>query len=299
MKSIVFSFPGNETLSEKIRIGVNGEKGNFILRKFPDDESYLRILTEVEDKNIIVVCTLHHPDSKILSLLFLCKLLKELKAKNICLVAPYLSYMRQDKEFNKGEAITSTYFAKLISSFVDSLITVDPHLHRRSSLAEIYTVPCTVLHANELIGVYIKDHISDALLIGPDSESEQWVSEIAFIANVPFIILDKIRTGDTTVEVSIPALQGFENRTPVLVDDIISTAKTMITTLNHLHKLGTKLPICIGVHAVFANESYKELQRYNVKEIITCNTIPHETNKIDISQKIKEVLIKNQLLSKS
>ncbi|HSH66658.1 MAG TPA: ribose-phosphate diphosphokinase [Bacteroidia bacterium] len=293
MNPVIFSFPGNELISEKIRIGLNGEKGNFILHKFPDDESYVRILTDVERKDIIVVCTLSQPDSKIIPLFFLCKLLKVLNAKTICLVTPYLSYMRQDKAFNKGEAVTSVYFAELISSFVDRLITVDPHLHRRSSLNEIYSIPCQVLHTNELISKYIEDHIPNALLIGPDSESKQWVSEIAFKANVPFIVLNKIRTGDSSVTVSLPEIKGYENRIPVLVDDIISTAKTMIEALKNLHKLQTKTPVCIAVHAIFALDSYNELSNSGVKEIITSNTIFHETNKIDISPKIIEILKKN------
>nr|MBA3706051.1 ribose-phosphate pyrophosphokinase-like domain-containing protein [Bacteroidota bacterium] len=137
-QSIVFAFPGNEQLAESIIIGIEGERGNFLLRQFPDEESYIRILSNVEEKDVIVICSLHHPDNKLLPLFFLCNLLKDLKAKSICLVAPYLAYMRQDKQFCPGEAITSLYFARMLSSFIDRLITIDPHLHRRTSMKEIY-----------------------------------------------------------------------------------------------------------------------------------------------------------------
>ena len=283
MKTIVFALPGNESLAESITAGINGEKGNFEIRQFPDGETYVRVLSDVKEKNIFIVCTLHQPDSKLLPLLFLCNLLRELNVKSICLVAPYLAYMRQDKRFNPGEAVTSQYFAKLLSSLVDRLITIDPHLHRRVSMKEIYSISCEVLHAAELISDWIKNNIPDAILIGPDSESEQWVSEVAKNAGVPFIVLQKIRHGDSDVEVSVPQVEKYKNHTPVLVDDIISTARTMIATVEHLKNSGMKAPVCIGVHAVFAGNAYEELKKSGVDKIVTCNTIPHPSNKIDIT----------------
>ncbi len=284
MKPLIFILPGNEGLGDIITAGINGEKAEFILRKFPDGESYVRVLSNVEEKNIFIVCTLYQPDAKLLPLLFLCNLLRDLKVKSICLIAPYLAYMRQDKQFNPGEAVTSKYFAKLLSSLVDRLITIDPHLHRRTSMKEIYSIPCEVLHASELISDWIKINITNALLIGPDSESEQWVSEIAKNADIPFIILQKIRHGDRDVEVSVPQIEKYKNYTPVLVDDIISTARTMITTVEHLKKSGMKPPVCIGVHAVFAGDAYRDLKNSGVYRVVTSNTIEHESNAIDISK---------------
>jgi ribose-phosphate pyrophosphokinase len=294
MKSIIFTLPGNETLGETITTGLNAEKGNYNLHRFPDGESYVRIESTVENKNAIVICTLHEPDDKLLQLFFLCKLLKELKAKRIILVAPYLAYMRQDKRFNPGEAVTSTYFAALISSFTDELITIDPHLHRRNSLSEIYSIPSQVLHAADHISDWIKNNIAKPVLVGPDSESEQWVSDVAKKANAPYIVLEKIRNGDRDVEVSVPHVETYKDYTPVLVDDIISTARTMIETVNHLKSAGMKSAVCIGVHAVFANNAYQELMKAGASSIITCNTIQHESNRIDLSDMIISVLNNNQ-----
>ncbi len=294
MKPIIFSLPGNESLSEGIYAGIKGEKGDFEIRQFPDGETFVRVLSNVKEKNIFIICTLHQPDAKLLPLLFLCNLLRNLNAKSICLIAPYLAYMRQDKQFNPGEAITSQYFAKLLSSLVDRLITIDPHLHRRVSMKEIYSIPCEVLHASGLISDWIKNNISNALLVGPDSESEQWVSEVAKNAGVPFIVLQKIRHGDRDVDVSVPHVEKYKNNIPVLVDDIISTAQTMIKTVGHLKKEGMKPPVCIGVHAVFSRNAFEELKKSGISKIITCNTIPHSSNGIDITTLICKVLIKNK-----
>ena len=290
MRSLVFAMPGNEKLATSIAKGITADLGEFTLHQFPDGESYVRVLSEVKDLDIFVVCTLNNPNEKILPLLFLCKVLRDLNAKSICLVVPYLSYMRQDIRFKSGEAVTSEYFGPLLSSFLDRLITIDPHLHRRVSMNEIYSIPCNVLHAADSIASWIKQNVPNALLVGPDIESEQWVSKVAKQANADFIVLEKIRHGDKDVEVSVPNVTSYKNHTPILVDDIISTAHTMIETVKHLQKAGMKAPICIGVHAVFAGNAYKDLLAAGVKEIITCNTIEHQSNKIEISELIINAL---------
>ncbi len=290
MKPIVFALPGNEMLAESIAGAIQADLGEVVIRNFPDGETYVRVLSEVKNRKTIIICTLAYPDEKLLPLYFLSKTLKSLGADCTCLVAPYLAYMRQDKVFNRGEGVTSEYFASLLSGFADTLITIDPHLHRRNSMSEIYSIPCTVIHAAELISKWIKENISHPLLIGPDSESEQWVSEVAKNAGAPFIVLEKIRHGDKDVEVSVPNVEKYKEHTPVLVDDIISTARTMIATVQHLKNAGMKTPVCIGVHGVFAENAYEDLKKAGVDKIITCNTIPHSSNGIDITELIASLL---------
>lgn len=280
---IIFSLSGNEKLTQQLANKTKAEMGNVMVRKFPDGESYIRILSDVKDKSVIIVCTLHEPNDKFLPLYFFCNTAKSLGAKNICLIAPYLAYMRQDKVFNPGEGVTSTYFGKLISTFADGIITIDPHLHRIKSLSKVYHIPNTVIHAADVISKWIKENVKNPILIGPDAESAQWVSVVAKNAGAPFTVLKKIRHSDNDVEVSIPDVQNYKSATPILVDDIISTAHTMIETIKHLKKGGMKPAVCIGIHAVFSGNAYQELLDSGVHKIITCNTIPHPTNAIDLS----------------
>lgn len=171
--TILFALPGNEELTEKLALHLNVEKGVSVIRQFPDGETYVQIQSDVKNKRVILVCTLHQPDNKLLPLYFLSKTAKDLGAESICLVAPYLAYMRQDKRFTPGEGITSKYFGKLVSVFAESLITVDPHLHRKKSLNEVYNIPNKVIHSAKLISEWIKMNIKNPVLIGPDIESKQ------------------------------------------------------------------------------------------------------------------------------
>ncbi|SHN11989.1 ribose-phosphate pyrophosphokinase [Cyclobacterium lianum] len=286
---ILFALPDNEALATALANQYQVQTGKFTIRNFPDGETYVRIHSDVKDKKVVMLCSLDRPDAKLLPLYFLSRTAMELGAKCTCLIAPYLAYMRQDKQFHPGEGITSRYFASLVSVFAETITTVDPHLHRFGSLSEIYSVPALVVRAANLISDWIKNNISRPILIGPDSESEQWVSEVAINANAPFIVLEKIRRGDKDVEVSVPQVEKYNHYTPVLVDDIISTARTMIETVGHLKRAGMKPPVCIGVHAVFAGNAYQDLLNAGVAKVITCNTVPHESNAIDISDLMKDV----------
>jgi ribose-phosphate pyrophosphokinase len=290
MKTIVFALPGNERLASKLAQQLHIEMGEMVARHFPDEETFVRVDTDVSESDIFLVCALNHPDTKLLPLYFLSRTLKELGAGKITLIAPYLAYMRQDKRFNPGEAVTSNLFAKLLSGFIDRIVTIDPHLHRRSSLSEIYSVPTTVVHAAPLISEWIRKNILNALLVGPDSESEQWVSVVAKEAHAPFVVLQKIRHGDNDVEISLPKVDQYKNHTPVLVDDIISTARTMIETLGHLKKADMRDPVCIGVHGIFAGEAFMELLRAGAYYVVTTNSVVHASNRIEIAELILKVL---------
>ncbi|MBN8577931.1 MAG: ribose-phosphate pyrophosphokinase [Cytophagales bacterium] len=290
MQTVVFALPGNENLAGKLASRINAEMGEVTIRQFPDKETYIRIYSDVKGKRVILVCTLNNPDKKLLPLYFLSQTAKALGADCTCLVAPYLAYMRQDKQFKPGEGITSTYFARFISNFADTLFTLDPHLHRLHSISEIYTVPCMVLHAAGLISAWIRDNIERPVLIGPDSESEQWVEAVAKNAGAPFIVLEKVRRGDREVEVTVPQVEKYQEHSPVLVDDIISTARTMIETIGHLKRAGMKPPICIGVHGIFAGNAFEELKAAGAGAIVTTNTICHPTNEIEIADLIASAL---------
>lgn len=288
--TIILAFPGHEDLLGKLASDIGSAVGEFEHRRFPDGESYIRILTDVKDKDIILLADLHEPDSKFLPLYFLVKTAKEHGCGSITLVAPYLAYMRQDKEFHAGEGITSAYFGKLLSEFIDSLITVDPHLHRWKSLSDIYSINTVLVHSAKDIASWIAQNIKDPLLIGPDGESKQWVSEVASLANVPYIVLEKVRLGDDNVEIKVPDIESHKGLTPVLLDDIISTAATMSSVVRQLKASGLPSPVCIGVHGIFAGNAYQDLIEAGASKIVTCNTIEHKTNEIDITDILVEGL---------
>ena len=280
---LIFALPGNEALASALALHLGATVGELSVRRFPDGETYLRFVTPVSGRKIVLACSLHHPDDHAMPLLFAAATAKELGASAVGLVTPYLGYMRQDKRFNDGEAVTSALFARMLSEHIDWLVTVDPQLHRWHSLDDIYSVPGTVVPAAPLLASWIRSNVESPVLIGPDAESEQWVSAVAGIAGAPHVVLEKIRRGDRDVSVSIPDPAALRGRTPVLVDDIISTGHTMMAAARHALAQGLPAPVCVGVHAVFAGNARDALLAAGAARVITTNTIPQAAGEIDVN----------------
>lgn len=286
----VIAMPGNEQLADELATLLWLERGAATVRRFPDGESYVRVASPVGARATLIVCTLDWPDDKLVPLLLLAKALREAGARSVGLVAPYLPYMRQDRRFQPGETISAHHVGAWISQCVDWLVTVDPHLHRIADLSQVYSVPSRIVHAAGSVAHWIRAHVREPLLIGPDEESAQWVGAVAKDAHAPFVVLSKARRGDRDVEVSVPDLERWRSHTPVLVDDIVSTARTMIETVGHLRRAGLAAPVCVAVHAVFAQTAFGDLRGAGAGEIVSCDTIHHPSNRIPLAAAIAESL---------
>jgi ribose-phosphate pyrophosphokinase len=294
MKTVLLPLPGNEVLATALlaqpALSGKAELGELMVRSFPDGETHLRLLSDVDGARVVLVATLDRPDPKLLPLLFAAALARDYGAAQIGLLAPYLSYMRQDACFNPGEGVTARYFAEILSSRFDWLVTVDPHLHRIARLEQVYGCTSRVVHAAPAIAEWIVAKVPVPILIGPDEESEQWVAAVAAMAKAPYVVLSKIRHGDQQVAVSCPDKTLLSGRTPVLVDDIVSTAHTMAETLQHLRQLGTKPAVCVAVHAVFTEGAVERLTRAGAKHVVSCNTIAHPSNDIPLDRWLAEAI---------
>lgn len=286
MIPILFAMPGNEAFALHLDRAMSCEVGQMEMRRFPDGETYIRLLSPVRERDVIFVCTLDHPDEKMIPLYLAARIARELGARRVGLIAPYLAYMRQDARFHDGEGVTSAYFASFVSDFCDWLVTVDPHLHRHHRLNEIYSIPTKAVRAAPHIGAWIAANVERPVIVGPDAESEQWAARVAKSVGCPYTVLNKVRKGDAEVDVSGAEMSGWQGGTPVLVDDIASTARTMIAAAEKLKAAGLPPPVCIAVHPIFAGNAYEELRAAGVARIVSCNTIAHPSNGIDISEEV-------------
>lgn len=290
MAPILFAMQGNESMAAGIAGQRGWELGQWEMRRFPDGESYVRYLSEIRGRDIAIVCTLDRPDDKSIALYLAACVARELGARQVGLVLPYLAYMRQDIQFHPGEGVTAKHYARLLSGACDWLVTVDPHLHRIAHLDQVYQVPSRVVRAAPRIAQWVGAHVPHALLVGPDGESEQWVSEVAALAGCPYTVLEKTRYGDRDVAVTVPGIDRWRDRTPVLIDDIASTARTMMAAAARMHEAHMAPPLCVAVHALFAGSAYADLLAAGVAGVISTNTVPHPSNGIDLAAPLAEAM---------
>jgi len=285
--TVLIAVPGCEDHAHRLgtRLGVDVLVPE--LRQFPDGELYVRMPRERVDDSVAIVGNLS--TENFLRVAFLAGTARDLGALKVGLVAPYLAYMRQDSVFNPGEGVTQRYFAKLVSSCVDWLVTVDPHLHRVHSLEGIYEIPTTIARAAPVIARWIAGEVAKPVLVGPDAESKQWVAAVAESCGAPFVILEKTRRGDRDVSVSAPDY-AFNGHTPVVIDDIVSTGRTMVEATRMLRAAGSAAPMCVAIHAVFADAVQDALVAAGASGIVTCDTIPHVSNRICVADPIADAV---------
>lgn len=289
-RPMVIAHPGAEALAAELVPLLGADHGAVVMHVFPDGESCPRLQVEVAGRDIVLVATLDRPDPKILPLYLLAMALREQQARRVLLVVPYLPYMRQDQPFRPGEGTSARHFAALLSSCVDGLVTVDPHLHRIPRLEDLYAVPSRTVTAASAIAAWIHRTVANPVLVGPDEESAQWVSRIAKAIGAPWSVLRKIRHGDREVEVSLPEANQWPGRSPVVVDDILSTGRTMIAAVRQLRKFDLAPAQCVGVHALFVEDAFEALQASGAARIVSCNTIAHPSNAIDIVPLVAEAV---------
>jgi ribose-phosphate pyrophosphokinase len=283
MTRMLLPFPPQRTVANAIAPLLGARSGRLDWRHFPDGESLVTIEDGLDGIDVALVASLRNPDELGLPLRFAAATAREFGARSVGLIAPYLAYMRQDKRFNAGEAVSAPLFARFLEESFDWLVTADPHLHRNPELSKLYHIPVRRVATAPLIAEWIRDNVPNPVLIGPDGESGQWVSDIANRTGVPYQVLTKIRRGDRDVEVSLPSIDAARARTPVIVDDIASSGRTAIETLGHLRRLGLPPTICVVIHPVFALNAYEQLLAAGPARVVSTDSIPHPSNAISLA----------------
>ena len=280
MSRVLMSFPADAALAATIAPLLQARLAPVAWRHFPDGESLVTVDDSLAGADVAILASLRSADALALPLRFAARTAREFGARSVGLIAPYLGYMRQDTRFHRGEAVSTPLFAQFLEEAFDWLVTVDPHLHRVERLQSIYRIPVRHVSATPAVARWIAESVPDAVLIGPDSESEQWVAGIAAESDLPYQVLAKERHGDYDVRVSLPDPAAVAGRTPVLIDDIVSSGHTILETLAHLRRLALPPPLLVAIHPVFAGDAYARLQEVGLARIVSTDTIAHPSNAI-------------------
>lgn len=259
------------------------------VRSFPDGESLVQ-LPEQLPAHVIFCRPLIDANRRLVELELAMATAGQLGASRLTLVAPYLCYMRQDRAFHPGEAVSQRIIGEFLARRLDALVTVDPHLHRTRRLAEAVPVEsAVVVTAAPLMSAWLDEHATDPLLVGPDEESGQWVSEIARPGSLEYCVARKQRHGDHDVTIAVPD-RNFGGRDVVLADDVISTGTTLAEAARELLARGARSVAVLASHALCAEGSIDRLQAAGVGEIVSSDSIPHPSNRLQLHGLLAEAL---------
>lgn len=289
--SAIYAMPGNEDLADRLAQHSGLSRRVVLVHRFPDGESRVRIEPPQPRSVAVIVCTLDHPDAKLLPLVMAAATARELGASRVGLIAPYLAYMRQDTRFHTGEAVSARVFGQLLGGAFNWLITVDPHLHRYRRLGDVYPLDGYVVHAAARLAEWIAREVPQPLLIGPDDESAQWVGAVARMLDAPWAVAAKQRHGDRDVRITLPALDRWQGHTPVVLDDIIASGHSMIATVQCLRERSLPPPVCVAVHGIFADGALQALHAAGAARVVTSNTIASPQAQIDLGEDLAQVML--------
>lgn len=256
---------------------------------FPDGEIKLRLPATLPDR-VVLFRSLQQPNDKLVELLLAAPTARELGAVHLTLVAPYLAYMRQDIAFHPGEAVSQRVIGRVLAGLFDAVITVDPHLHRITRLQEAIPVPdAIVISAATLLADLIVQRHTNALLVGPDAESAQWVAQAAARHGLDHGVCHKARHGDRAVQVTLPNID-VKGRHVVVLDDMISTGHTAAQAAGQLLAAGAASVDVAVTHALFTPEADQLLRVAGVQNIWSTDCIAHPTNAVAMAQALAQAL---------
>lgn len=291
--SIVLGFPDYRQPARRLAAAVHQDYADIHVRSFPDGESLVRLPEELP-QHVILCCNLADANRSLIEFELAAATALRLGAERLTLVAPYLCYMRQDIAFNPGEAISQEIIGGLLAGRVDTLITVDPHLHRTARLEDAVPVRHAVaVSAAPVMAGWLAGRASDPLIVGPDEESMQWVSRIAAPGGLDFCIARKQRFGDREVQIELPD-RDFGGRDVVLVDDVASTGQTLAETARQLADRSARSISVLVSHALFVDDAVERLHAAGVGEICSTDSVPHSSNCLRLDGLLADALFEAQ-----
>ncbi len=265
----------NQELSEKL-----GEKLGLSviypdIHIFPDGEQRIYIQESLGGEDAIVLKSLTPPvDSNFMQLLLELNALRESSSGMVTVVIPYLGYQRADHTFRVGEAASlRVVIDSLESQKIDRVILLDPHSVK---IPEMFTVPTTDLSALSLFADKIRQIVPDLstlTVVSPDMGGIRRIKLISEMLGVEYGMIEKDRDVETG-NIKVAGIHGAAVRETVcIVDDMISSGKTMVQAINAYHNQGAENIYAFATHPVLSENSTDILENSPVKKVFVTDSI--------------------------
>lgn len=259
------------------------------VHRFPDGESLVRVAAT--GPVALLYRSLDDPNVKLVEVLLAAAALRDSGAQRVMLIAPYLAYMRQDMAFRPGEAVSQRVIGRLLAGAFDGVLTIDPHLHRVSTLGEVIPgIAAIAITAAPVLAAAI-DPAGAPVLAGPDEESHQWVSVVAALAGLPFITGTKQRRGDRDVAVTFADAAAIAGRPVVLVDDLISSGRTLIEAASALHAAGAARVDALAVHCLASTADIAAMHAAGIASIRATDSVAGPLAQLPLASSLAQAII--------
>lgn len=262
---LLFALEGSQDYASRVARRLACPLARHEVREFEDGEHKCRPLQAVNGRQVVVIQSLygdanHSVNDKLCRLLFFCAALKDAGARRVHLVVPYLCYARKERRTQYQDPIISRYVAALIeASGVDRLLALE--VHNLAALDNAFRIPTQHLASAELFAAHFAglDDGSELVAVSPDAGGAKRAEQFRLALErrvgrpVTSAFMEKYRSNDV---VSGALLVGqVQDRTAIIVDDLISTGGTLLRAAQACHAAGAKRIFAAAVHGLFTGGS--------------------------------------------
>jgi ribose-phosphate pyrophosphokinase len=272
----IFSGNSNPVLTTEIISTLNIPQGKAIVSRFSDGESQIEILENVRGDDVFIVQPTCPPSvaESFMELTIMVDALKRSSASRITAVVPYFGYSRQDRRSRLTRVpITAKLAAKMLeASGVDRILTIDLHADQ---IQGFFNIPIDNIYAQSvLVDDITSKNYSDIVVVSPDVGGVVRARAMAKkLQDANLAIVDKRRPAPNMVKV-MNIIGDIENKTCILIDDMIDTAGTLCQAAQVLKEKGAKKVVAYATHAIFSGNAISNIENSSIDEVVITNTIP-------------------------
>ncbi|RLI06862.1 ribose-phosphate pyrophosphokinase [Candidatus Bathyarchaeota archaeon] len=276
--------PASRELGARIAEVLGVEAVGMSYKVFPDGESYVRFDGSVEGETVAIIQSTYPPQDKhLLELCLLADTARDLGARRVVAVVPYLAYARQDRRFMPGEAVSIRTVGRLLrASGVDKLITVDAHSDEALRALGLEAVN---ISAVDLLARYMVEEkgLGGAFALAPDRGALSLAERASRTLGDGFGWLQKERsriTGEVKVEEKALDVSG---RTVIIFDDMISTGGTVIAALDVLKKQGASRVYAACTHPLLVKDALKKILASGCDGVVGTDSVPSPVSVVSVA----------------
>jgi len=292
---MVFSGNANPQLSHNIAQYLNMRLGKASVGQFSDGEVAVEILENVRGKDVFIVQPTSTPtNDHIMELLVMVDAMRRASAARVTTVIPYFGYSRQDRRTRSARVpITAKVVANMIgSSGTNRVLTVDLHADQ---IQGFFDIPVDNVFASPiLLGDIWRQKYPNLMVVSPDVGGVVRARAIAKrLGDADLAIIDKRRPKPNVAKI-MHIIGDVEDRTCVLVDDLVDTAGTLCKAADALKERGASRVVAYCTHPVLSGNAIENLNNSTLDELVVTDTIPLQPAAANCS-KIRQLSVAEML----
>jgi ribose-phosphate pyrophosphokinase len=282
--------PASPGLSKRVADTIGAPSLQLEHKTFPDGETYIRFPESVAGKEVAVIQSCYPPQNKhLIDLLFILDAVRDLGAKEVAAVVPYFAYARQDDVYRDGEAVSAKTIARLVQATgTTHFLTVDMPSNKA---LRFFTIHAENLTCMNLMAEHLKTlGLAKPYVLAPDDGAIPLAQTVSATLGTEYAWFEKLRdkiTGSVSTSGKDVDLKG---RDAIIVDDVISTGKTIANTAQIAKKQGARKVVAACAHLILTGDGERTLKSAGVDQIVGTDSIETHSNPVSIAPVLAEAL---------